>query len=150
MLRASIEFSGSEASVDGIAQGARAGDAGIEHGGRLLAFVDAVMGDDPTACKTAREALQGVGGPELVVDAAAVLGNFERMVRIADGTGIPLDGMAEVISSDLQSQLGLDRFASRRTAPKTGIARRLSPFFRPLVHSLLRHAGKRSRRRGQD
>lgn len=148
MLRASIEFSGDQASVEGIVQGAQAGDAGIEYGERLLAFVDAVMGDDPDERKAAREALLAAAGPELVVDAAGVIGNFERMVRIADGTGIALDGVVELISGDLQDELGLDRFASLRRASGIGLGRRVGPLLRPAVLAALRLVGKRSRKRG--
>ena len=43
-----------------------------------------------------------------LVDAAAVVGNFERMVRIADGTGIPLDKPVAMVSADMREELGLD------------------------------------------
>ena len=150
MLRASIEFSGSDANVDGIAKGAQAGDQGIEHGQRLTAFVDAALGDDPALLKSARDALRAAGGAELLIDAAGVIGNFERMVRIADGAGIPLDEMAALISGDLQERLGLDRFESRRLSTGRGIGRRLGPLLRPVIHAALRFTGKRSRKRHQD
>jgi len=46
--------------------------------------------------------------PQAMVDAAAVVANFSRMVRIADGTGIPLDDMMAEYSSDLREDLGLN------------------------------------------
>jgi hypothetical protein len=87
MLRASIEYSGKQADLGGISEGAKAGDAGIEHGERLTAFADAAVKGDPAELATARDALRNAAGSEVVVDAAGVVANFERMVRIADGTG---------------------------------------------------------------
>ena len=45
-------------------------------------------------------------------DAAAFVGNFQRMVRIADGTGIQLDEIAEVPSRAFRGRMGIDEFAS--------------------------------------
>ena len=114
MLRASIEYSGADAELSGIADGAKVGDAGIEHGERLTAFADAAVQGDAAQLATARDALRAAAGSDVVVDAAAVIGNFERMVRIADGTGIPLDGIADAMTSDFRAELGLDDLVSRR------------------------------------
>jgi hypothetical protein len=48
-------------------------------------------------------------GVEALVDAAAVIGNFERMTRIADGTGIPLGDTLAAVTVDIRRDLGLDR-----------------------------------------
>ncbi len=143
MLRASIEYSGTEADVAGIAEGAKAGDAGIEHGALLTGFADAAVKGDAAELATARDALRAAAGSAVVVDAAGVIGNFERMVRIADSTGIPLDGMVEAMSGDLQEDLGLDRFESRRATGRAGIARALGPAVRGAVRLGLRLAGRR-------
>jgi len=145
MLRASIEFSGTGADVAGIAQGAKVGDAGIEHGERLTAFADAAVKGDAAELATARDALRDAAGFAVVVDAAAVVGNFERMVRIADGTGIPLDGVVEALSADLQQDLGLDAFESRRSTGSAGLARAFSPAVRGVMKLGLRLAGRRTR-----
>ena len=126
MLRASIEYSGSEAELDGIADGAKAGDAGIAHGERLLAFVDAAVAGTSAELATARDALREAAGSAALVDAAAVIGNFERMVRIADGTGIPLDGLVEAMSGDFREELRLDRFQSLRLRPKGVLTKALA------------------------
>ena len=89
-----------------------ASHSGVEHGALLLAFSDAVVGDDDTALAAARAALIAVAGTEALVDAAGVASNFQRMVRIADATGIPLDVPLEVASKDLREDLGLGRFAA--------------------------------------
>ena len=50
-----------------------------------------------------------------MVDAAAVASNFQRMVRIADATGIPLGEGLEAMSQEVREELDLGRF--QQTAP---------------------------------
>lgn len=147
MLRASIEYSGAEAELSGIAEGAKVGDAGIEHGERLTAFADAAVQGDTAELATARDALRAAAGSEVVVDAAAVVGNFERMVRIADGAGIPLDGVVDALTSGFREELGLDAYQSRRLNSGR-IAQALAPAFRGVASAALRFAGRRRRRKG--
>ena len=45
--------------------------------------------------------------------AAGVASNFERMVRIADSTGIELGDLLEQASADVRTALGLERPAGR-------------------------------------
>ena len=146
MLRASIEYSGSGAQISGIAEGAKAGDAGIEHGERLTTFADAAVKGDPAELATAREALRDAAGSEVLVDAAAVVGNFERMVRIADGTGIPLDGVVTALSGDFREELGLEEFQSRRLTGTAPLSRIFGPALRAAGGVALRIAGWRARR----
>ena len=51
-------------------------------------------------------------GTEVTVDAAGVASNFERMVRIADSTGIPLDERLASMSKEVREELHLDRFVA--------------------------------------
>jgi len=148
MLRASIQYSGSDADVSGIAEGAKAGDAGIEHGERLTAFADAAVTGDDAELATARDALRVVAGSEILVDAAAVVGNFERMVRIADGTGIPLDNVVSAMTSDLVEELGLDALESRRESKAGPLATVFRPVLRGVLETGFRIAGWRNRRSG--
>jgi len=141
MLRASIEYSGSDGELQGITEGAKAGDAGIEHGARLTTFADAAVRGNAAELATARDALREEAGSAALVDAAAVVGNFERMVRIADGSGIPLDGIVGALSSDFREDLGLDDFQSRRLA-SGGAAGVLAPVIRGAVRTALRVAGR--------
>lgn len=142
MLRASIEYSGSGADLNGIVEGAKAGGGGIAHGELLTNFVDAAVGGDPAELDTARDALRDAAGSEALVDAAGVIGNFERMVRIADGTGIPLDNVVNALSGDIQEELGLDTFESRREAGSAGLAKMFGPVIRGVARVGLRFAGK--------
>ena len=52
-------------------------------------------------------------GPEAMVDAAGVVSNFERMVRIADSTGIELGDLLEQATADVRTVLGLERPSGR-------------------------------------
>jgi len=97
--------------------GGSAGDAGVEHGARLVAFTEAVMGDDEAALAREREALRAVLSPEQYVDAAAVIGAFNVVDRIADATGIPLDPGIQLMSEAVRSELDLARFASSANTP---------------------------------
>ncbi len=148
MLRASIEYAGADAELSGIREGAKVGDAGIAHGQLLTGFVDAAVAGDAAELDTARDALRDAAGSAAVVDAAAVLGNFERMVRIADGTGIPLDGVVSALSGDIREELGLESFASRRMKGAGGVGRVLGPALRGIAALGLRMAGRRGRRAG--
>jgi len=84
--------------------------SGVEHGYLLLAFAEAMVRDDETALTYARHAvIEGIS-PEAMVDAAGVASNFERMVRIADATGIQLDERMAALSQEVRDTLQLERF----------------------------------------
>ncbi len=85
-------------------------------GGAILDFVDASMValDD---LDRARDALRDAIGDRGVIEVAGVIGNFERMNRIADGTGLPLDEFSKEISAPLVDELGLREFDSAANTP---------------------------------
>jgi len=146
MLRASIEFHGREGDLRALTSGSKLGDAGIPHGERLCAFAEAAVAGDAAQLATARDALRAAAGSAALVDAAAVVGNFQRMVRIADGTGIPVDAPVRALSGDFREELGLESFATRRGADAGLLASAAAPLLRGLAWLALRIAGRRSRR----
>lgn len=77
-----------------------------------------MVSDDETVLATARHRVLIELGPEALVDAVAVASNFERMVRIADSTGIPLDEYVYEQTNDLRGALHLNRFGSAANTPK--------------------------------
>jgi hypothetical protein len=84
--------------------------SGVEHGNLLIAFAEAMVRDNDTALTRARHAvIEGIS-PEAMVDAAGVASNFERMVRIADATGIQLDARMAALSREVRDTLRLERF----------------------------------------
>lgn len=88
-----------------------AATSGVQHEAVLVAFAEAVVRDDEPMLKTARSRLLNELGSEALVDAAAVASNFERMVRIADSTGIPLDSCLDENTGAIRADLNLTRFA---------------------------------------
>lgn len=90
--------------------GEAAVESGVSHGGELIAFTEAIMSGQGVAAARAR--LRAVLSPQGYVEAAAVIGAFNVVDRIADATGIPLDDMMLAMSGDVRAELGLARFAS--------------------------------------
>jgi hypothetical protein len=86
-------------------------DAGeIEGGAELVAMAEAVVGANPEHIADARDNLVQRLSAAAMIDAAGVASNFQRMVRIADSTGIVL-GDFESVTEDLREDLGINRFA---------------------------------------
>lgn len=108
MLRASSQ--GSAVDFEAITRGASDEVAGVTFGAELIAYADAVVARSPEVTQ-ARKAVRRSLGDAAVVDAAAVIANFQRMVRIADGTGIPLGEELDLRSADLRNAIGINEFA---------------------------------------
>jgi hypothetical protein len=107
LLRASSEAIGDRADLD-TAVG-RGGDGGVPHGAALARFGEAVSrGSDEAGA--ARAALLESVGPAGFVEAAAIVGIFNGLVRTADASGIPLDDGTRDGSADFRRELGLDAF----------------------------------------
>ena len=81
----------------------------------LESFVAAVTGDDVDTADRARTALADAYGHEWLVDAAAVVANFEMMTRLADGTGARLTSSRLDATAAMRIELGLDKLTSGRT-----------------------------------
>ena len=133
MLRASVEAKQGKVDLRAISEGAKDDSVGVAHAAELTAFAEAALGSDAAALASARDALRAKAGSAGLVDAAGVIGNFERMVRIADATGIPLDGASELASSsDFRDALGLGAYASAsNTSPAPLWRRALAPLLAP-------------------
>ncbi len=84
----------------------------MPHGAELVAFAEAIVTGAETLGQS-RAAVVEALGPDGMVDAAGVASNFERMVRIADSTGIELGDLLEQASADVRDALGLERPAGR-------------------------------------
>jgi hypothetical protein len=114
MLRGSSTSSGEEVNLDAIVHGQDV-DSGIPGGRELVRFTDAAL-QDPADLEAARAELVARLGEAEMVDAASVIGNFQRMVRIADSTGIPVDGFMAEANAQVREQLGLNALPSARLA----------------------------------
>ena len=146
LLRASGEVSGEAVDVGAVVDTTRADSSGVAHAAALIELADALVGGDEAALARARQRVLAEVGAAQLVDAVAVASNFERMVRIADSTGIPLDAPVEVMTSDLRDQLGINRFTASANTPTPGIVRRLlTPMLRPALTRVFRRMGQRAR-----
>ena len=86
-------------------------DSGVPDDDLLTAFATAAV-QQTEALPGLRERIASELGAQQLVDAAGVVANFQRMVRIADGCGIPLDDFTKAASEDWREDLGLHEFAS--------------------------------------
>lgn len=109
-------------------------DSGVPGQGALLALVESTVDGRGEELPVARSAVAEELGSAALVDAAAVIGNFQRMTRIADGTGIPLDAPIAAMSADLRDELGINEFGSAAYTPPVGwlkktLFRAIEPLF---------------------
>ena len=89
---------------------------GIEFGEQLMKFAESVATRNAEDLKIARDELLEVAGELVLVDAAAVAANFQRMVRIADSVGIPVDNMDGDIGKQVREELNLSRFVTAKNS----------------------------------
>lgn len=147
MLRASIETQGEEVDLRGLTDGKAAGESSISGAAVLVGFAEATLGGNTDEIAVARDLVRSELGSEALVDAAAVIGNFERMVRIADGTGIPLDAAVNVATEEIRAELGIDAFASEERKSEVATWQRLmARAIDPLAKIGLRWQGRRASR----
>jgi hypothetical protein len=73
-----------------------------------------VVGGDDGRLKRARAGLSERLGAKGLVDAAAVVGFFNAIDRVADATGIPLDPERLAATADFRAELGIDGFVEDR------------------------------------
>jgi hypothetical protein len=88
-------------------------DSHVPHGTELLAFTDAIVTGDEAKLADSRARLVAAAGPDGMLDAAGVASNFERMVRIADPTGIELGDFLATATASARQTLGLGSSSSR-------------------------------------
>jgi hypothetical protein len=149
MLRASVEAGGGSANLRALTGGVDSAESRVPNGDVLISFAEAVVGGDDDVIAGARRDLLERVGPEAFVDACGVIGNFERMVRIADSTGIPLDTPVAALTADIREELGIDQFGSARNTPALGsVGKVLGRVGRAVALAGLRTAAAFERNRG--
>ncbi len=87
-------------------------DVGVEGGDVLLAFADAVVGNDRGKLDQVRAELARRLGPAAVLAAANIAANFTKNDRIANGLGIPMEQPAMKPTEDLREDMGLNDYRS--------------------------------------
>ncbi len=132
-------MTGGNVNLDGLADPNRVVDLGIPHSKLMIMYTDALVKRDKVAIKASRDALVEAIGAEATVDAAGVISNYTRTVRVSDGTGVPVDAPIQVMSEDLREELKINEFDSAEKTKnmpfiKRMIMKRLVPvMFRKMV-----------------
>lgn len=80
----------------------------------LEEFVAAVVGDDVARAEAARDLIVEQFGIDWLIDASAVVANFEMMTRLADATGARLRPEQIDAAAPVRAALGLDHLPSAR------------------------------------
>ncbi len=114
MLRASAMTTETDIDLQGVNGDSDSAAVGIQYGAELMTFAEAVARRDEAKLEAAREDLLKTAGAMVLVDAAGVAANFQRMVRIADSIGIPIDDMSGELGQGVRAELALGRFESAR------------------------------------
>ena len=112
MLRVSAMTTETEVDLQGVNGDAASAAMGIEYGAELMSFAESLAQRDEPGLARSRTALRQAAGDKVLVDAAGVAANFQRMVRIADSIGIPFDNMQSDFANSIQTELNLARFPS--------------------------------------
>lgn len=112
MLRVSAQNQDADVDIHGIGGDVESAGQGIEFGAQLMQFAEAVARRDQAALPAARQMLFDAAGPAVLVDAAGVAANFQRMVRIADSIGIPYDDTTSELGQQVREDLNLTAFAT--------------------------------------
>ena len=138
MLSLSARTSGDDVDLHGIVAGEQVA-TGIPGDVALLAFAELGLGDDTAAIARARQRVTEELGEAAMVDAACIIANFQRMVRIADCTGIPLDAEYAALTAGLREDLGINAYSAASLTPEPGWAARLrARLIGPFLPMLLR------------
>ena len=126
--------------------GSNGSDGGVAHGALLSDFATAaVTGDDSALERTRREILDKLGQEELV-DAAALVAHYEKMDRIADATGLPLDAPMQVLGGELRDSLDIGKFTSAQNTKVAGpVLSALQRTLRIIMLPVLKHLATRNK-----
>ena len=125
MLRESVELTGGSIDFEGLTDPSCTEIKGIPNSRELLQLANACLGDDDAALIEARQELVDKMGSAAMIDAVGVISNFQRMVRIADATGIPADGPMQAMSEDLREQLGINEYVSAANSGRPSFVKML-------------------------
>ena len=84
----------------------------VPHGKILIGLVEAVCAVDEAGMAAARRTVRDGLGDAAFVDACATIASFSAVVKIADGSGIPLEDDKEAATRELRDQLEIEQFRS--------------------------------------
>ena len=85
-------------------------DSGVPHAALFSDFVEAVLSNDTERLVRARNAIGATLGPDAVVDTAGATASFNAVVKVADGSGVEVEGFkaegVKTFPKALTDQLG--------------------------------------------
>ena len=143
MLRVSSQVHGDQVNLQSLVSGASV-SSGVPGDTVLLEFAEAVFAGDPASIAGSREAVSGELGESAMIDAAAVIANFHRMVRIADATGIPLDTQVAALSADIRENLNINEYSRAEDTPEPALWQVcLARMLRPVLPRILKRIAQR-------
>ena len=116
MLRVSAKNNEVKVDIQGVNGNEEATGLGVGFGVELMKFAESLALDEEEALAIARERLLEEAGEAVLVDAAGVAANFQRMVRIADAIGIPVDDVNDQNRKQVWEELGLESFSSAQNS----------------------------------
>ena len=117
MLRVSAQQTDRTADIRLVNGEASAEVGDIAYARELVAFAESLARRDEPALALARQNLLEQAGAAVLVDTAGVAANFQRMVRIADSAGIPIDQHNHnPLAEGVRTELDLQRFPSARNS----------------------------------
>jgi hypothetical protein len=90
-------------------------DSNLPHGELLTALAEALVRRTPELAALRQQTIEQVS-PAALIETIGTAANFQRMTRIADAIGIPIDGGINGRGEDLREQLGLGSFAGARNS----------------------------------
>ena len=145
MLSMSADLTHTDVDLQMINGDEAATAGGVEFARELMKFAEAVASRDEEALRQTREALVQAAGEDVLVDAAGVAANFQRMVRIADAAGIPIDERNMTRSAGIRAELDLQRFGTAsNTRPTTWVDRLRGKLMRPIAKIVIRRVDRRA------
>ena len=112
MLRVSAMTNDTNIDLQAVNGDVASEGVGVPFGPQLIRFAESIALRDVESVNQSRQELYDLAGKRVVVDAAAVAANFQRMVRIADSIGISVDDMQSEIGQLVRKELNLERFPS--------------------------------------
>lgn len=75
-----------------------------------MALVDGALGEDMIVLEKARAAVRRDLGDAAFVDACAAIASFNAVVKLADGTGIPIEDWKAERTRDIRRALAIDAY----------------------------------------
>ncbi len=95
-------------------------NTGLAHGQLLIAYADAVVGATDQVESLRIQLLDAVG-PEATAHAAMTVMAFSGLVRVADGTGIPIDDGLAAASVEIREDLALAKLGGAANSNVEGV-----------------------------